>query len=211
LRLAHWTKVLYAKSPRSGKTSGMKTMDCVTLETLIANHEPVNLIDIRSKNEFREMHIPGARSLPFAELVSPKGFLRYRPTVEQVYIVSDDRARASLASGILRASGYKNAMVVEGGIKNWIAQGFPVLRRRIPLECQYILRVTVALFGIAGMALALAKFLFLSAILICAGAFLFQAGLLMRSPADESRKFSVPKSGPEQWRGITRTRPAHAC
>ena len=43
-------------------------MDCSTLETLIENHEPVNLIDIRPKNEFREMHIPGARSLPLAEL-----------------------------------------------------------------------------------------------------------------------------------------------
>jgi rhodanese-related sulfurtransferase len=189
----------------------MKTMDCVTLETLIANREPVNLIDIRSKNEFCEMHIPGARSLPFAELVSPKGFLRYRPTVEQVYIVSDDRARASLATGILRASGYTNAMVVEGGIKGWIAKGFPVLRRRIPLESQNIFRATVVVFGIAGIALALAKFLFLSAILICAGAFLFQVSLLMRSPTDESQKFSVPRSGPEQWRGITRTESAHAC
>ena len=50
-------------------------MDCSTLKMLIENHEPVNLIDIRPKKEFREMHIIGARSLPFATLASTKGFL----------------------------------------------------------------------------------------------------------------------------------------
>src|SRR5206468_2911026 len=82
---------------------------------------------------------PGARSLPFAELVSPKGFLRYRPTIEQVCIVSDDRARASLVTGILRASGYMNAMVVDGGMKAWVAQGFPVLRQHLSLELPNLL------------------------------------------------------------------------
>ena len=44
-------------------------MDCLTLETLIENHEPVNLIDIRSRNEFRAIHIPGARCFPLADRV----------------------------------------------------------------------------------------------------------------------------------------------
>ena len=60
-------------------------MDCSTLTMLIENHEPVNLIDIWPKKEFREMHIIGARSLPFATLASTKGFLRYRRTNQQVY------------------------------------------------------------------------------------------------------------------------------
>jgi rhodanese-related sulfurtransferase len=43
----------------------MKMMDCLALETLVVNHEPVELIDVRSKKEFAAMHIPGARSVPF--------------------------------------------------------------------------------------------------------------------------------------------------
>ena len=39
----------------------MKMMDCSALETLVVNHEPIELIDFRSKNEFDEMHIPRAR------------------------------------------------------------------------------------------------------------------------------------------------------
>jgi len=189
----------------------MKTMDCVTLEMLRQNHEPMNLIDIRSKQEFRAMHIPGARSLPFAELASPRGFCRYRPSIDQVYVISDDRVRASLATGILRASGHMNAIVVDGGMKAWIEQGLPVLRSAFWSKLPAVLSATAVLFGITGIALALAKFLLVAAILICAGAFLFQASLLLRAAAREPRRFSEPKLDRAQWRGINGTQPAHAC
>jgi rhodanese-related sulfurtransferase len=135
----------------------MKTMDWLTLETLIENHAPVNLIDIRQKNEFREIHIPGARSFPFAELASPEGFLRYRRTAEQIYIVSDDQVRASLAAGILRALGYMNAMVIEGGMKAWMALGLPVSRKRPSLPLPNLLSAIAALFAIAGIAFPAAR------------------------------------------------------
>src|SRR5262249_7359307 len=108
----------------------MKVIDCSTLETLIENREPVELIDVRSRNEFDAMHIPGARSLPLAELAAPKLFPRLRPTTERVCVISDEPASASLAIGVLRASGYLDPVVVDGGMKAWVAQGFPVLRNR---------------------------------------------------------------------------------
>ena len=191
----------------------MKTTDCVTLETLIKNHEPVNLIDIRSKNEFREMHIPQARSLPFARLASPKGFLRYRRTNEQVYVVCDDQVRASLAVGILRASGYVNSTVVDGGMKEWIAQGFPVLRNKLSLKLPNFLSVIAVLFAIAGVAFTLAKILPVAGILIFFGAaaLLLKASLSTRTTEPETRGFTRVKSAPAHWHRINRTAPAHAC
>jgi rhodanese-related sulfurtransferase len=189
----------------------MKTMDCLTLETLIENHEPVNLIDVRSKNEFREMHIRGARSFPLAELSAPTLFLRPQLTTDRVYVISDDRATASLATGILRSSGCSNAMVVDGGMKAWIGQGFPVLRNCPSPKLPTFLRATAILFGVAGIALALAKFLLLAVVLICGGAFLFQASLLLRASAREDRKFMVLKSHPTQWRELDGIERAHAC
>ncbi len=185
----------------------MKTMDCATLETLIDNREPVNLIDIRSNKEFREMHIVGARSLPFATLASPKGFLRYRRTNEQVYVVSDDRVRASLAIGILRASGYMNAMVVEGGMKAWIAQGFPVLSQRITFGSRNALRAVVGLLFIgAGILIVLSKTLIAALVLLCATAILLK-GLFTRTSPPESRT----ASDPAQWRSLSGTEPSPAC
>ena len=110
----------------------MKMMDCLALETLVVNHEPIELIDVRSRKEFAAMHIPGARSVPFGELAATKIFRRRRPTTERVYVISagGHAARASLATGILRSAGCVNAVPVDGGMKDWVARGFPLQRKR---------------------------------------------------------------------------------
>ena len=91
----------------------MKMMDCSTLGMLVVNHEPIELIDVRSKNEFAAMHIPGARSIPFGELAAPGIFRRRQLTTERVYVISaDGHARASLATAMLRSVGCVNAVPV---------------------------------------------------------------------------------------------------
>jgi hypothetical protein len=73
-RHVHGTKVQYTDPPDVPYLIGMKMMDCSVLKGLIINHEPIELIDVRSKNEFAAAHIPGSRSLPFGELAAPKIF-----------------------------------------------------------------------------------------------------------------------------------------
>lgn len=136
----------------------MKTLDCSTLGLLLENREPLDLIDIRSKKEFSTMHIPGARWVPFAALAKPKRLLRWKQTVHPVYVVADDRVRASLAVGILRATGYLNAMVVDGGMTAWIARGLPVLGKERASHIPSVLRAASILLGIlAAVAFAQAK------------------------------------------------------
>src|SRR5690348_16342066 len=110
----------------------MKMVDYSVLKGLIINREPIQLIDVRSKNEFAAGHIPGARSLPFDELAAPRIFERLRPTKQVVCIVSDrGQVRASLATGIFRSAGSLNAVPLVGGMKDWIDRGFPVRRKRL--------------------------------------------------------------------------------
>ena len=151
---------------------------------LIENREPVDLIDIRPKNEFLAMHIPGARSLPFAQLARPKGFRRFRRTIESVYVISDDRGTASLATGILRACGYVNAIVVEGGMKGWMARGLPVWRKRLSLPLPNPFSAIAVLLAIAGIAFTLAKILIVGGILIffSAIALFLKAMIVTRTP-----------------------------
>src|SRR6266566_10108687 len=108
---------------RHARSIRVKRMDCSVLGTLVVNHEPIELIDVRSKNEFGAMHIPGAESLPFGELAAPGIFRRLRPTRQRVCVIAaDGHARASLATGILRSAGCVNAAVpVNGGMKDWVA------------------------------------------------------------------------------------------
>ena len=156
-------------------------MDCATLGMLIENHEPVDLIDIRSKKEFSSMHIPGARSLPFRELAVSKGFRRYRPINESVYIVGDDQGKASLAAGILRACGYMNTAVLDGGMKAWLEQGLPIrcagFSRKIPTS----MRAIAVILAIAGIAFAFSQPWTAIAALIIGAVFILQAQSLEKT------------------------------
>jgi rhodanese-related sulfurtransferase len=179
----------------------MKTIDCLTLDTLIENHEPLDLIDIRSKKEFAEMHIPGARSLPLAELTEAHIF-RPRPlTNEHVYVVSGS---ASLVAGILRACSGVDAVVVEGGMKAWTAQGFPVLRHgfslKLPrLDRSRLLKMSACLLAL-GMVVALILNEVLIAILLLSNAaiLLLQARFLEPRPIERSPAWQTLTSAPAE-------------
>jgi len=152
----------------------MNMMDCSVLGTLVVNHEPIDLIDVRSKNEFAAMHIPGAQSLPFGELVTPGIFRGRRLTAERVYVISEDgHAQASLATGILRSAGCVNAVPVDGGMKDWVARGLPLWRKRSSLEAPIYLIRGAALPALAACVAAVLHEITVSAL------FLAIAGLLL--------------------------------
>jgi rhodanese-related sulfurtransferase len=113
------------------KESHMKTIHPIGLARMITTHQPFDLIDVRTKEEFDETHIPGARSIPLPELRAPK-FLRNRKlsATEPVYVICRSRVLAGLASGILKGAGCANAVVVDGGMETWQAQGLPVVRKK---------------------------------------------------------------------------------
>jgi rhodanese-related sulfurtransferase len=185
--LFYRTKVSYVNLPSCGKNQTVKTVECSTLGVLIENHEVLDLIDIRPKREFSVMHIPGARSLPLAKLASPKIFQRRRESSEPIYIVSDDRGKASLATGILRAAGHTNAMVMEGGMKKWLAMGLPVLSREHCLTVSSLLKVSAGILTIiAGCAFARSSNLFGALVLLAATALFLKATFVSRAVASGS-------------------------
>ncbi len=139
---------------RHARSIRVKRMDCSVLGTLVINHEPIELVDVRSKNEFDAMRIPGAESLPFGELAAPGIFRRLRPTRERVCVIAaDGHARASLATGKLRSAGCVNAVPVDGGMKDWVARGFPVRQKRIAANVRaYRSRVALSVMAAAAAA-----------------------------------------------------------
>jgi 3-mercaptopyruvate sulfurtransferase SseA len=139
------------------------------------------------------MHIPGARSVPFGELAATKIFRRERPTTERVYVISaGGHARASLATGILRSAGCVNAVQVDGGMKDWVARGFPLQRKRssISSAADFIPRAALPLMG-AGVALVLREF-------TAAALLLAIAGVLILRPNS-----SPPRRRQRRGRGLT--------
>src|SRR5438876_7383642 len=165
---------------RHARSIRVKRMDCSVLGTLVINHEPIELVDVRSKNEFGAMRIPGAESLPFGELAAPGIFRRLRPTRQRVYVIAaDGRARASRATGKLRSAGCVNAVPVDGGMKDWVARGFPVRRTRFSLRVPAPFTAGVALPVMATCtAIALHEIMVATLLAAIAGLLLLKANFL---------------------------------
>jgi rhodanese-related sulfurtransferase len=162
----------------------MQRMDCSTLGTLVVNHEPIELIDVRSRKEFAAMHIRGARSVPFGKLAEP-GLSRRRrlAMTERVYVISaNGRARASLATGMLRSAGWVNAVPVDGGMKDWVDRGLPVRRKKFSLRVLANLSAGLALpVMAAGVAVALHEIVVAALLAAIAGLLLVKANFLPRA------------------------------
>jgi rhodanese-related sulfurtransferase len=108
----------------------MRTIDPVELEAQINEGNSFELIDVRARDDFDKIHVPGARSIPLAEF-RPKRILRERtlPPNEPLYIMCREKALAELAAESLQADGCEKAIIVKGGMKAWVKRGLPVVRR----------------------------------------------------------------------------------
>lgn len=71
------------------------------------------VIDLRSKEDFEEVHVEGARNMPYEDL---EMFRKYLPK-DKLYILYCDRGSSSLmAAKILSKYGYRTVTLV-GGIQ----------------------------------------------------------------------------------------------
>jgi rhodanese-related sulfurtransferase len=109
----------------------MSTIQSLGLAALIDNRQPFDLVDVRTEQEFRSFHIRGAQSFPLRELSAPKLLHgRKREPIEPLYIICNNRVRASLAAGMLTAAGCCYPVVVDGGMNTWVRQGLPVVCKK---------------------------------------------------------------------------------
>lgn len=101
--------------------------------------EAIELIDVRTPAEFREVHATPARSEPLDRLdAAAIAAARSGATTEPLYVICLSGGRGKMACERLHAAGLSHVVNVEGGTKAWEAAGLPVVRgkRTISLERQ---------------------------------------------------------------------------
>lgn len=79
------------------------------------------LVDVRSREEFQGIRIPGALNIPAPELRTRHKEL---PRDKDIALICSTGMRSSLAASILQRNGFKVVRNVAGGMSGYIAAGF---------------------------------------------------------------------------------------
>jgi rhodanese-related sulfurtransferase len=114
------------------------TISPAKLAELIQENRKVDLIDVRTPVEFREVHVQIARNVPLDQL-DPKALMQARKdATEPLYVICKSGGRSQQACDKLVKAGYDRVVNVEGGTMACVAAGLLVVRgkKAISLERQ---------------------------------------------------------------------------
>lgn len=122
-------------------------------EKLAAEREKVCFVDVRTEDEFKSGHVPGATCVPLDRIECGTTEI---PKDKLVILSCQSGKRSARARELLQAKGYDNLVEMDGGFHAWTAHGLPVnrIRRSIPVIRQVML--TAGLFVFTGTVLGLA-------------------------------------------------------
>jgi rhodanese-related sulfurtransferase len=101
--------------------------------------QPVELIDVRTPVEFREVHVGFARNVPLDQLDAASMAARRSGT--PLYVICRSGNRAAKACEKLAAAGYANVVNVQGGTQAWDDAGLPVVRGKSAISLERQVRI----------------------------------------------------------------------
>ncbi len=134
-------------------------MEVVTIapRDLAARHragDPVELIDVRTPVEFREVHCPLARNVPLSDL-DPRAVVaaRHGRTDRPLYVICKSGARGKQACEKFIAAGFTTVVNVEGGTSAWAECGLPVNRGKKAVSLERQVRIAAGSLVLVGAVL----------------------------------------------------------
>lgn len=95
----------------------------------ISQTQPVEVIDVRTPEEFREVRAAIVRPVPM-DTIDPQQLMQTRklPADQPMYFICHLGGRSGRTCMALLAAGYANVVNVEGGTEAWEEAGLPVER-----------------------------------------------------------------------------------
>lgn len=117
------------------------TISPAALNTRVQSGEPVELIDVRTPIEFREVHAHGAQNLPLDQLDAGAVAASRKGNADPLYVICRSGGRASKAIEQLAAAGVQNLVNVEGGTLAWDKAGLPVQRGQKTMSLERQVRI----------------------------------------------------------------------
>lgn len=133
----------------------IRTITPKQLYVLIERGERIELVDVRTPAEYREMHTDMAVLMPLGtwnpqDLVAEHGRNGSRP----LYMICRSGGRGKMACEKLAAAGLSNVINVEGGMTAWAEQGLPVVRGAKAVSLERQVRIAAGALVLVGVLLA---------------------------------------------------------
>lgn len=115
----------------------------------------VDLVDVRTPTEFREVHAEPARNVPL-DALDPAGLMAERngDRDEPLYLICRSGSRARQAAEKFRQAGFENVVEVEGGTAAWEEAGLPVKRGQKAVSLERQVRIAAGALVLTGSLLA---------------------------------------------------------
>jgi len=130
----------------------LATISPQRLYEAVQTGQQVDLIDVRTPAEFREVHIDFARNVPLDRLDAADLAVRRRDGAP-LYVVCRSGSRAKQARDKLLNSGHDNVVSLEGGTTAWEQAGLPVVRGQAAMSLERQVRIAAGLLVLVGSAL----------------------------------------------------------
>jgi rhodanese-related sulfurtransferase len=114
----------------------------------------VELIDVRSPSEFREVHVEFARNVPLDQL-DPAALMQARNGhgEEPLYIICRSGGRGKQACEKFLKAGFENVVNIEGGTLACIEAGLPIVRGQKTISLERQVRIAAGLLVLTGILL----------------------------------------------------------
>ncbi|AFR06542.1 MULTISPECIES: adenylyltransferase/sulfurtransferase MoeZ [Nocardiopsis] len=116
-----------AVSEEATEAAADSTITAPELKDLLDNKpDEIFLVDVREKNEYEIVSIPGATLIPKGEFLNGKAFERL-PQDKRVVLHCKSGVRSAEALAAVKAAGFADAVHVGGGVLAWVNQVDPSL------------------------------------------------------------------------------------
>jgi rhodanese-related sulfurtransferase len=136
----------------------------------------IELIDVRTPVEFREVHVDFARNVPLDQLDPAAIRAEHSGSAEPLYVICRSGSRGRQACEQLAAAGL-NVVNVEGGTSAWDAAGLPVVRGQKAISLERQVRIAAGFLVLLGAVLALTVHPYFIGLSAFVGAGLLFAGI----------------------------------
>ena len=125
------------------------------LAELCQSGQCIELLDVRTPVEFREVHLDIAKNIPLDQF-DPAQVMQARTTPDQpLYVICRSGSRGQQACEKFLQAGFTNVINVEGGTLACVEAGMPVIRGKQTISLERQVRIASGLLVLMGLGLGI--------------------------------------------------------